>query len=466
MDGYNTLTINDFRGGIVEQGRLGPRGSFKFGQGLDIRSGENTLKCQQALKKDSSTVVTDLVIAMIRTSDGRKYAFGDTGNVYRKNTGAWELVYDDPDGRISGAVEYKTTNNSYIFYATATKLKRIRVSDAATGTWSAPATVGTLLNSAEWHSMREAIGTILVTDGDLVGIYDFEENFNNAGLRLPTGAELRCLRDRKNLVYLGDRNDTLARGVLFVWDRLADSWLDKEDSQGNGINAIEWFENGAVVQSGDNGQLKYFNLTTFSPFKRVPGTKSAYPGAACIHQELVTIGMNGGDKNGVYTVGRYDANDPRALNLEYVPSHGKLTGTEIGALLSTGSELYVSWKDGSTYGIDVTDPDNKAVGVYESMRMNMSRPQIDKLIEIVKLETKAMPAGTSVELYWRSSRDGADWRQAELNRDDTEMDSGNQGIFKLGAQGEEYEVKLVLTPNGNETPEVLTINSYFTFLDL
>lgn len=472
MDGYNTLTINDFRGGIVEQGRRGPRGSFKFGQSLNIRDGENTLKCQQALKKDTGTTVTDLVIAMVRTSNGRIFAFGDTGKVYRKHSGTWSLVYTDPDGRISGAAEYKTTNNTYLFYATSTQLKRISISDAA-GTWGTPTTVGTLTNGATWHSMRDAIGTLLVADGDLVGIYDFEEAFNNAGLRLPSGSLIRTMRDRKNYVYLGDRNDALSRGILFVWDRLADSWIDKEDSQGNGINAMEWYEDGAVVQVGDNGQIKYFNLNTLSPFKRIPETKNSYPGAITIHKELVTIGMNGGTKNGIYTLGRHDVNDPRALNLEYIPSHGKLTGTEIGALLSDGEDLYVSWKDGTTYGIDVIDHDNKAVATYESMRMDMSRPQLDKLIETIKLETMPLPEGTSVEVYWKSSADGEDWKQAQLQDPATNTKvntmtsaNGRKGIFAVGGQGEEYEVRLRLTPNGNNTPEVLTINSFFSFLDL
>lgn len=472
MDGYETLTINDFRGGIIEEGRRGPRGASKYVQGLDIRTGENVLKCQQKLKKDSSTTVTDLVLVFVTASDGNKYAFGDTGKIYRKTAGTWSLVYTDADGRISGAVEFKSTTGVWLMYATRTKFKKILLSTAG-GTWTTPTTVGTFTNgiAGDFHTMRDAIGTVIINDGDVLALYDYEDAFNNAALRMPTGTKGRCMADRKNRVYIGDKNEVLKRGTMLEWDRIQPSWIDKEDAKGNGINAMEWFEQGALCQVGSNGQLKYFNLATISPFRRIPDTGLANPEAICTHNEITHIGMTGGTRDGVYSVGRVDNNDPISIALEYVPSHGKLTGCEIGALISDGEDLYVSWKDGSTYGIDVVDQENKAVGVFESLRMNMSRPQVDKLVEYIKLTILDMPEGTSVKVQWRSSADGyTAWKDTELANGDVvtgaseEDDDGSKIIFKAGAQGEEYEVKLTLTPNGNATPKVLSINNYFTFL--
>ena len=472
MDGYDTLTINDFRGGIVEEGRRGPRGASKFVQGLDIRTGENTLKCQQALKKDSGTIVTDLVLVFVVGSDGKTYAFGDTGKVYRKTSTTWALVYTDPDGRISGACEYKSTTGIWLMYATQTKFKKILLS-TATGTWSTPTTVGTFTNGAagDFHTMREAIGTVIINDGDVLALYDFEDAYNNAALRMPTGTKGRTINDRKNYVYIGDKNQILKKGLLIEWDRLADSWLDKEDAKGFGINAMEWFEQGALMQVGDQGQLKYFNLATITPFKRIPQTGTAYPMATTTHNELMHIGMNGGTRDGIYAIGRLDNNDPISISLEYVPSHGKTTGCIIGAIESGGDDLYVGWKDGDEYGIDNIDPANKAVGIYESMRMNMSRAQVDKLVEFVKLNIKDMPTGCRVKLEWKASGDGyLIWKSAELADGSLitgapqEDNDGSKILFKLGAQGEEYEFRLTLTPSGNSTPEILTINNYFNFL--
>ena len=471
MDDLNTLTIEDFRGGIVEQGRRGPRGSFRFGYGLNIRDGENTLKCQQKLKKDSSTTVTDLPLVMIKGSDGNKYAFGDTGKIYRKiGTGAWALVYTDADGKITGAYEYTSTTNTFIFYATQTKLKKITLANAG-GTWSGNiTTVGTFTTGSadDYHTMWEATGVLFVADGQLLAIYDYNDATNFSALRLPTKEQMYTLRDRNDRVIMGTK-----KGILYQWDRLADSWFGKKDVQAGTINAMEWLEGGAVLQVGDNGNLKYWNLAESYPFKRIPDTSNSLPNGICIHNELVHIGMNGGSKNGVYTIGRYDKNDPIALNLEYIPSHGKLTGTTIGALLSDDDDLYVAWKDGSTYGIDIIDHSNKAPAVYESMVLNMGKPQLDKLVEIIKIETLALPENCSYTVKWRSSQvtgneDADGWNQCDTEDGGAttwDEEDTAKSVWKCGAQGETYEIRIELTPNGNNTPEIRSINSYFDFLN-
>lgn len=476
MDDLDVLTIDDFRGGIVEQGRRGPRGSFKFGYGLDIRNGENTLKCNQKLKKDSSTVVTDLVLTMVKGSDGNVYAFGDTGKIYRKSSGSWALVYTDADGKITGASQFTSTSGTYILYSTRTKLKKITLANAG-GTWTGNVVeVGTFTNgnTGDYHTMWEGIGVLFAGDGDRLAMYDYDDVANFSALRLPTGQRIKTLRDRDDRIIQGTVMSTFSKGYIFQWDRLQDSWFGKRDSQGNGINAMEWLEDGAIVQVGNNGNLKYWNLSNFTPYKKIPGTLNAYPSGITIHSEIVHIGMNGGTKNGVYSVGRYDKNDPISINLEYVPSHGKLTGTEIGALLSDGSDLYVSWKDGTTYGIDVIDHSNKAPAVYESMLLNMSKPKDDKLVEGIKTETIALPENCSYTIKWRSStltgnEDADGWNQCDLEDGaETSMDTegSTSAIFKCGGQGETIEIRVELTPSGNDTPEIRSINAYFQFLGI
>lgn len=481
MDRMNTLTINDFRGGIVEQGRRGPRGSFKFAQGLDIRSGENTLKCQQAMKKDSASTVTDLPLVIIKGSDGNKYAFGDTGKIYRKiGTGAWALVHTDSDGKITGAAEFTSTSDTFIFYATQTKFKKITLANAG-GTWASNVSdvfTFTNGNADDFHTMWEALGVLFCADGDLLTIYDYDDAYNPAGLRLSTGQRIKTLRDRggngQDRIIMGTTMATFAKGYLFQWDRLADSWFGKKDSQGNGINAMEWLEGGAIAQVGTNGNLKYWNLSEFSPFKRIPGTGSAYPGAICIHKEMPHIGMNGGTKNGVYSVGRFDKNDPISINLEYVPSYDTINNPNavIGSLLSDDEDLYIGWYDGTNYGIDITDQDNKADGVYESMLLNMDKSQMDKLVEYIKAETISLPENTSYAIKWRSSQttgneDADGWNTCDTeNAGDTDIDTedSTKGILKCGGQGETFEVRVELTPDGNNTPEIRSINLYFDFL--
>ncbi|MFA6193450.1 MAG: hypothetical protein WC726_01110, partial [Parcubacteria group bacterium] len=160
--GLNAYRIKGFRGGISDDAYKGVAGAFRFGYGLDIRGGADTLKCNQALIKDSGDVVVDLILFFVPASNGKLYGFGNAGRIYRKDTltSSWSLIYTDPDGRISGADEYTNNNGSgsyiaYLYWATETKIKRIPLS----GNWSTDVqTLGTLNGDPAWHTMTMAVG--------------------------------------------------------------------------------------------------------------------------------------------------------------------------------------------------------------------------------------------------------------------------------------------------------------------
>lgn len=474
MDDMNVLSIEDFNGGISPTTNKGIRGSFAFGYGLNIRE-NNTLTCNQALKKDSSNTVVDLVLTVFKGSDGAMYAFGDTGKIYRKATSgsAWVLKHTDSDGIITGACEFKSTSNSYILYATRTKLKRITMTNAA-GTWSGNITeVGTFTNgiAGDYHTMRVAIGVVIVADGDLLALYDYEDAVNMAALRMSTGTKAKALLDRNDRVIVGGKENQ--DGKFITWDRLADSWLLKKSAQGPNVNAMGYIEQGIVAQVGDHGALKYWNFGDTYPFMTIPGTANAYPGAITEYQNITHIGMNGGTKNGVYSVGRINLNDPKALNLEYIPSHGKLTATEIGALGTDGDLLYVSWKDGSTYGIDVIDTANKATGRYESLELTMSKSNAEKLLRHIKAVLQEdLPDNCEVNAWYRTNRqlpeeaavDVSGWIACETSAgDDTVLDGESKAFFNAEGIGEKIEIALDLIPSGNTAPEISDLHLYFDF---
>lgn len=453
----------------------GIRGSFGFGYGLNIRE-SNTLKCNQKLKKDSSTTVTDLPLTMFRGSDGKIYAFGDTGKIYRKASGTWALAYTEAGGKITGACEFASTSGKYILYATQTKLRKITLANAG-GTWTGNVSdAGTFSEgaAATLHTMRVALGVVLINDGNVVAEYDYADAFNATALRLSSGKLTNTLMPRGAKAYFGTVGDGIPEGWVVDWDRLADSWISEKSAQGNGVNMMGPLELGMILQAGSDGKLKYFNLTEVSPLMQIPDTGTSKPGAVAEYNTITHFGMNGGSKNGVYSLGRLDKNDPIALNLEYIPSHGKLTGTDIGALCADGTDLYVSWKDGSTYGIDITDSANKASAVYESIQLDMNAPEQEKIVRHVKITlAEGLPASCKVGLKYRATRDPEDpsdmdadgWVVASMadGRDELDATGETKGIWDLEAQGEIYETKITLTPAGNLTPEVTSVSHFFNY---
>lgn len=472
MPELNIYTIKDFKGGISDETNKGVRGSFKFGQGLDIHNQEGTLKCNQKLKKDSGTIVTDLILFWVPATDGNLYGFGDTGKIYRRTpAGVWSVVYTDPDGKILGAYEYEhKVGGVYtpcLCWATQTKLKRHRIG----GNWTTDVqTIGTFASgeAGDWHTMRMAVGVLMICDGHYIAMLDYEGNFNNKALDIIPGNKAVCLLDMSNQVIIGSVEKAKSKqGWLWTWDKIEPSWIAKKSVGEKGVNAMAFIEQGILIQAGKEGALKYWDLSNLIPLKRIPGGGYVNPGGATEFKGLAHFGINGSDKCGVYSYGRGDKNSVYALNLEYIPSHGKLSGVEIGALVVYDDNLFVSWKDGTIYGVDTIDLTNKANGIYEGLEFDAGRPYEDKLFRFIKITTKPLPAGCSVIVKYKTNK-ATNWTEAKMG-DGAESLTGagkTKGIWQIEGQGEIYEIRIELNTAGNSTPEITSINTYFEFLNI
>ena len=471
MSDLFNYSIEDFRGGRANHRKKGPRGAFAYGKGLNIHEQGGMLSCNQKLSKDSAEVVEDLILTMFRGSDDAIYAFGDTGKIYRKPSGgSWGVAYTDTDGKITGASEYENNDGGgnyvrYIYWATQTKLKRIALSGAG-GTWS-PTEVGTFKvgNANHYHTMKVAAGWLMIADGDRVAIVDREDAFNNEALRISTGNEIKALLDKNDRLIMGTQDDVLD-GWIFTWDRLLNTWSDKTPVQAKLVNAIGFLEGGVALQVGNKGLFKIWNFADSHPLKRIPDVEWAYPGGIDEYNGMLHVAMNGGDQVGVYSIGRIDKNEPLATNLEYVTSTGKTENIEIGAIAKDGNDLYVAWKDGSTYGIDIVDQSNKADGVFESLEFDNKMPETTKVFNAIKIVAKTLPANCEIIVKYKTNRDD-DWVATKMSDGKEKMEAGNQiGIFNTEANGESYQVQVELKSSGNNCPEIYSINNYFSIGDL
>lgn len=486
MADLQSFTIDQFNGGISDLSNRGVAGSFKFGFGIDMRALSAALTCNQKLKKDSGSTVTDLILFGVSGSDGSFYGFGDTGKIYKRTSGGgWSLEATDPDGKIWGATEFEHNNGSgsyvpHMVWATQTKLKKVVLSSG----FGSITTVGSLLKgeAGQWHTMITALGVLLYCDSDRLGILDYEAAFNNNALQLPGGIYANSLIDSADIVIIGaSEKEKQRRGFLFTWDKLQDSWLTKKDIQAQGVKSLNFLESGILVQGGN--EVKYWDTVNLLPLKQIPGGGQSYPGAQSNYNGIAHFGIYGGTKNGVYGYGRRDKNSPIALNLEYLISPVN-TGTlaqieaklasgnyEIGMVHNHQGTLLVSWKDNSggspVYGVDVIDTANKALAVYESLEFDAGQAWADKRFPQVKVLTKPLPANTSVEIYYRTNN-AADWVQAKTDSKTTSMTGTGRTkqIFSLGASGEIYEVKVVLTPSGNTAPELLAVHNFFRVMGM
>ena len=474
MAELQSYTIRHFNGGISDLSDKGVRGAFRFGYGINLRNTSSALSCNQKLKKDSGTVVTDLIRFGVAGTDGSWYGFGDTGKIYKRTSaGGWSLVYTDPDGPILGASEYIHNNGSgsyvsHIVWATQTKLKKI-VTSAGFGS---PTTITTFENgfAGEFHTMLEALGVLMICDADYLAMLDYEGAVNKKALQFPGGIYSKALIDQGDIVVIGtSEKEQQRRGLLFTWNKLADSWLTKKDMQAQGVNSLNFLEGGLMIQTGE--ELKYWDTANLLPLKQLPGGGETLPGASGEYRSIGMFGVQGGTLNGVYGYGRRDKNSPFALALEYIPSHGAYTdpADQIGCVSNHQGEMLVSWKDDSagTYGVDIIDADNKAVALYQSLEIDANTPYADKRWPQIKLVTRPLPAGTSIGVRAKTINDD-DWQTCKMDDQSTLMNTAGQkkGIFNVvgAGHGEIIEVELLLTPSGNATPEVISLNNMHSFL--
>lgn len=475
----NAYKIQGFRGGIADDPYQGVREAFRFGYGLNIRDSGNTLKCNQALKKDSSTTVTDLILFFVPASDGKLYGFGDTGNIYRKPDIAspWEFLYTDTNGKITGAAEY--TNNDgaasyvpYLYWATETKVSRIKLS----GTWPTDVEHNwrSLNGDPAWHTMMEALGVLLICDAKDLAMVDYEGAFAGGAapaLDLPKSHRTKCLLGQDQLVIIGStKGDKVEEGWLWTWDKIQPSWIQRRMVAERGINAMIQGEF-LLVQAGVYGGLYFWDTAILMRIKKFPGTNGwVNPGAICNWHGLPLMGLNGSEYCGVYSYGRLSKNDPYALNLEYIPSHGKLNNVLIGALTVYTDQIFVSWKDGSTYGVDTIDGNNKAEARYEGLVFDAGEIFTQKGFRHIKLVTKPLPKDTSIEVFYKVNEQ-SDWQKATME-DGSELfdqEGKTKAIFTIETggdeeeegRGEEYEIALNLHPSGNNTPDVKSVITYF-----
>jgi len=461
--------IKSFRGGISDEEDKGVAGSFKYGQCLDIHKNADTLSCQQALVKESGTIVSDLILFFVNCSDGNTYGFGDSGKIYKRiPAGVWSLVHTDVNGKIKGAAEW----NGYLYWATDTKVGRKLIPGAAD--WSdAVDNWQTTLDSVDWHTMIVAAGTqgaLFICNGDKLAMVDYSGVFTSNAVKIIPNNLTKCLiSDDTDVIFGSVNKDNSEEGYLWAWNSLAMNWKKRKRLPSKGVNALVMSEI-IIAQVGLNGELFFSDLVNQQPIIAFPGGGYVNPGAVTTKGNLALFGVSGSDHCGIYSYGRVRKNRVFALNLEYIPSPNILSGIQIGAITMAGNYLLVSWKYGTapsiTYGVDVLDLNHKSPAIYEGLDFDAGDSSISKVFSHVTLVMKALPDGASVKVKYRVNKSPV-WIPATLGDGSETFDVAGEtkAIFNVGAKGEIYEVRVELYPCDNTSPEIISINNYFTTKD-
>ena len=454
----NYIKIDNYSGGLSDSDKIGVRGSFADGVGLDIHSEPGLLKVNQALKKESGTTVTDFCKFAIPCSDGNSYWFGDAGKIYKRTSaGVWSNVYTDTDGEIKGAMEF----NDYIYWATDTSLKKIAVG----GDWSSDVTTVGTLDSATYHPMTVQGLYLLIGNATKIATVDDVGTFTAQGTpdvtlaELPSNYQIRTLINFGIDVLIGTTtSDKYTSARIFRWDVSSPAYISDDDIPENGLNCFIPVDNYVFTQAGKSGAIYQYTGKDLVLRKRIKGdygqgTMEVLPQSYTSFNGLPLFGVSNVSgnpiKQGVYSLGRHDSNYPLALNLEYVISTGDTSSIEIGALLVIGTNLLVAWKSGTAYGVDVIDYTTKyASAYYKTLIFDGGQRQLSKDFKNFAFNYQSKPTGTDITAKYYLN--GGSVQSLTTEDDATTMKKWTQTTLTGGF----IQLEVHFTTSSNNAPEL------------
>jgi len=368
----NIIQIKDINlGGIADSKYQGQKNSVSEMVGFDVHSEPGLLKHNQKLTKENGQLIDDLVKKILPCSDGNVYLFGSTNGKIWKRTSAGAYSLEATAAPAAGAVgiidawEYQ----GYIYYSMESRLGRVAVG-VPTNWAGRNDSWATFINTdADFHPMQEVNAVLYIGDAENLAQVDAGVFTENATDPLDIKVPLRTKSLGKILTDLLIGTFVNAYRVateILRWNTWSESWSVSDEIPEIGINCFLKTDNFVLVNAGTKGNFYLYNGSQLDNYKRIPGSWSGseealvHPNASCNMFGLPLFGLSNVSgnpaKQGVYSLGGYDRNYPKILNLEWLLSNGYYENIDIGSIELAGTILLVSWKQQNTTTMTIADP--------------------------------------------------------------------------------------------------------------
>jgi hypothetical protein len=416
------VPITLFNGGLADAEKLGIPGAFGGGRNLDIHQDPNQLTLAPKTTKESGSVITGLVKWMVAAIDtdtsqpyyGFVYAYDENGVIYERNAaGTWSVKATIADSKGQGLCYH----SGYLYYTSNHQLGRINLATGAND----PAWQVDLENTqyTGWAPILPFGPGFVVGHGHKMGKFDGSV-WEAATLTLTPGASVRTLELVNEYVWIGcvrgvNITDS-EEGLAFSWDGVQPNYNFATPVMEGGVNAMLNSRNRLMSVVGSTGIL-YQGTEPFNKLQQFPGlSRSKYieifPGAVTNWRGFALIAVSGNTDDAaapsaIYQWGSRSARYEEVLSPFGTISTGSTAGTtvKISALLGKGNKLFVAWRDGSSYGIDVVDGVAPyASGYYETLVIDMSKVYSEKRASAVKVTHFPLADGESVTLGFKKAR--------------------------------------------------------------
>ena len=243
------------------------------------------------------------------------------------------------------------------------------------------------------------------------------------------------------------------------------------------LNAFLEADNFVYVNAGLYGNIYVYDGYTMELYSKVPATRTPYsPSATCtVHPDAtanlagqILFGVSNVSGNpcdqGVYRIARHSRNYPWIMDLPYPISERSggnfvLTGIEIGSIIVLGSKILVSWKNSTTYGVDLLDADTKLDGAFFESRIMRPDRMAQTTFPLMVMAYNELPSNTNLVMSYDKNYGGSYTTipvvSSHIVDTDRKFISLEEGIEAVVLQ-----VKVVFTTSVNTTPSLEMVTIY------
>lgn len=475
------LYIDNFSGGISSGSKRGIAGSFRWGQGLNIHEDPDRLQVMPKSTKDSGSTVVDLpLFGVNNTVNTNKYFLGNAGKLYKRTSaGVYSVLSTYTNAEGMGF--FSGTNRIYFVSDDVEYI--LNPSNDALST-------GRSLNAVGYHPVDAFLDKVFIGNGrelvstDASGIA-YDSTTVGGGITIDFNYSIRCLKAITDWLLIGATSDNSTNAKLFIWDGISSRYNYSIPLVGeDGINAINMADDGTVlIHAGKQGhiyQLIGINqpLALIKKLPRIEKDKTIeiYPGTTTNYQGRPLFALSAGTsttaERGVYSWSSKDKNYPKALNMDFAISTGTTTGitAQIGCLLAVSTtDLFIGWRDGSSYGIDLIDGTGvQGTAIYESLIDDARQSFNEKQYSRFKIKLAAdLAPGQVIDIYYKANR--GSWTQILDDGESNSLDYAVDGAIDrkdLGVSvvAYELEVKVLCATTGSTSPEIDSLTIPYSFV--
>lgn len=258
-------------------------------------------------------------------------------------------------------------------------------------------------------------------------------SWNLEALTFPAGYEAVCAATFDEYIaigldYKGDDNKYHSKGKIILWDGISSTYNFALDVFEGGVTTLLTINNRLFFVAGLRGEFFQYLGADYKRVRRLPKTNDQTyirtgPQSATVYMGMPCFGFsfehdNTEFEHGVYTWGHKDTSFIEALSYAWPISTGTRTGTgiQIGLVQAFGTELFIGWKDGSSYGIDCVKPANSPFTqvIMEGLIDDRSVQWHKKYVRTIRVDHAALAANESVLISYKIDRQSS-WQDGTLN---------------------------------------------------